>query len=510
MSHIFISYSKKDIDFARRLRELLQAQGLVVWMDEKQIAPSARWWPTIKQNIARASAMIVIMSPNSEESEWVEREILVAEDPDNRKTIFPVLLAGKVWARLGNLQATMLTPDVSALPPEFIEALKTAQSSYVKRTTTTTDLRRQTNTMRSSALVPPTRSRVSNALLIAIVAVSLLGLGILGTAWLRRDTNQTATPPPQQTLTPTSVAQAKTATPTPTTSPPINTPELSTLMGGGTGVIAFSRDGELYLANIDGTGEKLIYSDPGADAAVPVWSPDGKRIAFRRDPKESPEIANADIFTINVDGSNLQQLTTLNADISSPTWSPDGLYLAFRAGVGSGNREIMVLKLDDLTKPAVNLTGNAAQDLTPIWSADGKYIYFSTQRPAATYSIFRMNADGSGVTQIINNGFNNYQPDLSSNGSSLAYSSSISRDNGRGIFVATSTGKSVQLLFKDGKINQAPVFSPDGQWLLFFATPAAGQKSAPSMIYRLPVAGGAPTFVINGEFPAWQPLASTN
>ncbi|MBX3066861.1 MAG: SUMF1/EgtB/PvdO family nonheme iron enzyme [Anaerolineae bacterium] len=124
MSHIFISYSKKDIDFARRLRALLQAYGFAIWIDETKLTPSARWWSTIERNIIDAAAVIVIMSPNSKESEWVERELLVAEDPDHRKTIFPVLLAGKVWSRLGNLQATPLPAELNALPPEFVQALR--------------------------------------------------------------------------------------------------------------------------------------------------------------------------------------------------------------------------------------------------------------------------------------------------------------------------------------------------------------------------------------------------
>ncbi|MCD4687438.1 MAG: toll/interleukin-1 receptor domain-containing protein [Anaerolineae bacterium] len=43
MSHIFISYSKKDIDFARHLRGLLNTQGFDVWMDETRLVPAERW-----------------------------------------------------------------------------------------------------------------------------------------------------------------------------------------------------------------------------------------------------------------------------------------------------------------------------------------------------------------------------------------------------------------------------------------------------------------------------------
>ncbi len=50
MSHLFLSYSKKDIAFARELRERLLAEGFAVWMDETKLVPSERWWKTIEQN----------------------------------------------------------------------------------------------------------------------------------------------------------------------------------------------------------------------------------------------------------------------------------------------------------------------------------------------------------------------------------------------------------------------------------------------------------------------------
>src|SRR5579871_1555447 len=131
MSHIFISYSKKDIAFARHLRALLQSEGFAVWMDETKLVPSERWWPTIEKNIIGCAAFIVIMSPNSKESDWVEREILVAEHPRHRKPIFPVLLDGDPWSRLANIQYEDMTAGLSAaLTPALIEALRTYTPTF--------------------------------------------------------------------------------------------------------------------------------------------------------------------------------------------------------------------------------------------------------------------------------------------------------------------------------------------------------------------------------------------
>lgn len=131
MSHIFISYSKNDIAFARHLRRLLEAEGFSVWMDETRLVPAERWWPMIETNVRSCAAFIVIMSGHSKQSVWVEREVLVAEEEDVKKPIFPILLAGKRWARLAEKQYEDMTGGVNAaLSPRLIGGL----AQYAPRT----------------------------------------------------------------------------------------------------------------------------------------------------------------------------------------------------------------------------------------------------------------------------------------------------------------------------------------------------------------------------------------
>lgn len=123
MAHIFISYSKQNIDFMRYLRTLLEAEGFTVWVDEERLAPSARWWKTIEENIASCGAVIVIMSPEARESDWVEREILLAEK--EKRPIFPVLLAGDAWSRLANIQFADMRAGLRAkLAPALLNGLR--------------------------------------------------------------------------------------------------------------------------------------------------------------------------------------------------------------------------------------------------------------------------------------------------------------------------------------------------------------------------------------------------
>jgi len=123
MSHIFISYSKEDIDFVRYLRALLENEGFAVWMDEAQLTPSARWWKDIEKNIDSCSAFVVVMSPNAYESDWVEREILRAEN--KKKPLYPALLAGDPWSRLANIQFEDLRAGLRSRPSKhFLDSLR--------------------------------------------------------------------------------------------------------------------------------------------------------------------------------------------------------------------------------------------------------------------------------------------------------------------------------------------------------------------------------------------------
>jgi hypothetical protein len=118
-NHVFISYSRQQGKYARSLADHLLQSGFNVWIDD-QINYGEHWWQTIVKAIRSCGAMIVIMTPTAEESEWVQREIGVAMKL--KKSIFPLLYMGDNWPLF--VWAHYLDVRDGALPPpDFLNKL---------------------------------------------------------------------------------------------------------------------------------------------------------------------------------------------------------------------------------------------------------------------------------------------------------------------------------------------------------------------------------------------------
>jgi peptide/nickel transport system substrate-binding protein len=89
MTQVFISYSRKDLAFIERLANDLQAHGLQVWFDLSGLEVGTRWGKEIQHAIQQSQYFLVVLSPNSIESEWVEKEFLYANSL--KQKIIPIL-----------------------------------------------------------------------------------------------------------------------------------------------------------------------------------------------------------------------------------------------------------------------------------------------------------------------------------------------------------------------------------------------------------------------------------
>lgn len=92
MKHIFLSYSRKNLDVMQKVRDQMRTNGLRVWTDEALEPGTTSWMAAIENALESAACLVVILSPDAKSSRYVREEMNYAEAHDVR--IFPVLAAG--------------------------------------------------------------------------------------------------------------------------------------------------------------------------------------------------------------------------------------------------------------------------------------------------------------------------------------------------------------------------------------------------------------------------------
>ncbi|MGE3180745.1 MAG: M28 family peptidase, partial [Phycisphaerae bacterium] len=132
---------------------------------------------------------------------------------------------------------------------------------------------------------------------------------------------------------------------------------------------------DIYIMNADGNNVRQLTKTPGYDGG-PFFSPDGKRICWRR---FSEDGATAEVFTMNIDGSDVRQLTHLGAMSWAPYYHPSGEYLIFTTNKhGFANFELYVVSADGGTP--VRITTTDGFDGLPVFTPDGKRLAWTSTR----------------------------------------------------------------------------------------------------------------------------------
>src|SRR5205823_4334090 len=245
---------------------------------------------------------------------------------------------------------------------------------------------------------------------------------------------------------------------------------------------AFSPDGERIAFRSEREGGGLFVMGATGESVKrladfgfnPAWSPDGKEIACADEGVVQPSgrfNPNSRIWAVNV-ATGERRLVT-KEDSVQPHWSPHGVRIAYQGRGKAAQRDIWTIPAGG--GEPVEVTNDAATDWNPVWSPDGKYLYFASDR-GGSMNLWRVPIEeqsGKVLGQpeaITTPSAYSAHLSFSQDGRRMVYAQTVSRGNLQQVGFdpnkETVTGQPVWITQGSRRAN-TPNLSPDGEWLAF-------------------------------------------
>ena len=199
MAHIFISYSRRDEEFVRKLATSLSELGANVWIDVEDIPAGMKWSSAIQQGLRESQIMLVILSPDSTASTNVEDEW--QDFLDNRKPIIPVL-----WRPVPSTDIHFQLRRIQYIDfhhQHYEEAFRQLTAELGRKGASLATGKADDTPPSTPTARPPTRSNASRSWLVVGLA---LVVTLVAAAWLLSSLNNV---PPASTPSSTPVSSGE-------------------------------------------------------------------------------------------------------------------------------------------------------------------------------------------------------------------------------------------------------------------------------------------------------------
>lgn len=243
------------------------------------------------------------------------------------------------------------------------------------------------------------------------------------------------------------------------------------------GLIAYENDGDIILANADGSGKIVLAAGPtyGFDAQ---WSRDGARLAYW-------SAANWDkpatLTVVKPDGGSPVEVVSGVVAPGQISWSPDGKRIVFPAQVDTASR----LMVADIGRTGARPLGDASVvGSDPVWSPDGRTIAFKGGSTYKDGGVYLVGADGSYPHRLSQVPGTTAFTDVDWSPDSRFVTFTAGDDNRHSIWIAAADGSGEHAIAQDPTLDQFfPRWSPDGSRIAFVmsATANASPINAPDV-----------------------------
>lgn len=241
---------------------------------------------------------------------------------------------------------------------------------------------------------------------------------------------------------------------------------------------------EVYVMDFDGKNVNQVTSHGGL-VISPSISPDGRYLVYSLI-SNSARKRNNDLYLMDMKTKETKVISGRDGVNSGAVFLSSGRSIALTLTV-SGNAEIYEMNLD--TQELRKITNHFSSDVDPSVTADGGLMTFLSDRPGKAM-IYTMNPRGTetNVKRISFVGQFNATPRFSPDGKEIVFSSWL--DNSFDLFRISSDGQGLSRLTKDFGSNEDPTYSNDGEFIAFTSQRIISRVKADQNIYIMDRDGG--------------------